>query len=142
MDISVATLLGLVGTTVGGGLLVSLVAQAIKKTAGLKSGAVIHTAVVALASAGAAAQYVIQIHSKIPPVVLGISGPAIYGISQAVYKYVSYGSAFAAKVSAYNAGTTGPQVVATPAITSTTITTGAPNTATVSGAKPPTEASF
>lgn len=96
------SLLMILATTLGGGVGVHLFANVFKKLFKLKSSAVIHTMVVALASVAAGLQYVQQIHAVIPPVILGISGPAIYGFSQIIYRYVGYASDFLSQVRAYN----------------------------------------
>jgi len=73
-----------------GAVLAPLLAQAIKKMFGLKSGAVIHTVVVALSAVMAGAQYLIQAHGKLPLAVPLGSAINIYGLSQLVYKYGGY----------------------------------------------------
>ncbi|HEX4774843.1 MAG TPA: hypothetical protein VH234_04980 [Candidatus Saccharimonadales bacterium] len=108
MVLSTHELLALVAATLGGGLGVTLVAHLFKNVFKLESSAVIHTLVVALSAVAAGAQYVQQIHSSIPPVVLGISGPAIYGFSQIIYRYTGYGTSFLGKVRAYNASIAQP----------------------------------
>ena len=68
----------------GGGILVVLLAQAIKKVFGLSSGHVIHLMVVAVSIAIAAAQYVLQL-KNLPVQVLGVNTATVYGVSQFVY---------------------------------------------------------
>jgi deferrochelatase/peroxidase EfeB len=111
MQLDTDIILKSLGVIVASGVGVSLVAQLLKKQLKLQANAVIHTVVVVLASLAAFAQYFQQIHSQLPPVVLGISTTAIYGISQIVFKYASYGSTFASNVSAYNQGQKAKQSV-------------------------------
>jgi hypothetical protein len=119
MQLDNETLLKLLAVMISGGVGVSLVAQFLKKQLGLKTNAVIHTVVLVLASLAAFAQYFQQIHSQLAPSILGISTATIYGISQLVFKYASYGSAFVSKVNAYNQG----QSPATSTDTQTTYST-------------------
>lgn len=85
------------GLILGGGVGVALVSQALKKVFGLNSAAVIHTMVIAVSLAIAAAQYVFAMPS-VPTEVLGISWTAIYGVSQAVYKYATMANQFLGEV--------------------------------------------
>lgn len=79
----------LLAMTVGGGAAVTLIAQILKKTLGVKSTPVIHSLVVAVAALAALAQYFLALKS-LPAEVLGISGSAIWGLSQAFYKAAPY----------------------------------------------------
>jgi hypothetical protein len=112
-------ILVLLGVALGGGLGVSLVSQFLKRVAGLQSAAAIHTMVIGLTSVAAFAQYVTELHSTLPPTVLGISATTIYGFSQLIYKYASYASKFMRDVKAYNEGQAAKKVsdVAVEAIT-------------------------
>lgn len=67
-----------------GGVLVVLIAQAIKKFCGMDSDKAIHAMVMLVSLAATAAAYVIEF-KNLPPTILGVSGPAIYGFSQGVY---------------------------------------------------------
>jgi hypothetical protein len=97
------TILKLLGVMIASGFGVSLVAQFLKKNLGLKtSNTVMHTLVVALACVAAFAQYFEQIHSQLAPTILGISSATIYGVSQMVFKYASYGTSFVNKINSYN----------------------------------------
>lgn len=86
-------ILTLVISTLGGGAAASLVTQILKKL-GIKlnviekeADTVIHTLSLAVSGVATVAQYVIVLSAKVNPEVLGISGPAIHGVSQAVFKY-------------------------------------------------------
>jgi hypothetical protein len=78
-------LLQFLGVLVGSGAAVTVVAQVIKKALGLKSKGVIHVMVIGVTALASAAQYVLTL-KNIPVEVLGISGTAIWGASQAYYK--------------------------------------------------------
>ena len=73
----------------GGGVGVVVLAQVIKKVAGLNSDHVIHFMVMAVSGAAALAQYILT-SRNLPVEVLGVSAPTIYGFSQAVYKESGY----------------------------------------------------
>lgn len=102
MQIDNQIIFQLIGGIVASGLAVNLTAQFLKKKAGVRSGAIIHTVVVLLSAITALTQYIEQIHAKLPLTILGVSGPAIYGLTQFVFKYASYGSKFANDVQNYN----------------------------------------
>lgn len=91
------------GTLLAGGIGVHLVANLLKRLFGLKSSSVIHTMVLALAAVASGMQYFWQLHSNLPPVVLGISTTTVYGFSQIIYRYAGYASDFLGKVNAYQA---------------------------------------
>ena len=80
-------LVELFGGVLGGGAAVALVAEIIKKVAGARDKAVIHTLVVILTVLAGVAQYVLTL-KNVPAEVLGVSGVAIWGASQAFYKAV------------------------------------------------------
>jgi len=82
----------------GSGVLVTLVAQALKKLPKLEREEVIHTMVVVLSVAAAVAQYVFQIKGQLPLKFLGVSTLTIFGVSQIVYKYAGYGLNFLSRV--------------------------------------------
>lgn len=82
------------------GVLASVIGQGVKKTLGLKTDSVIHTMILAVSTVLGYAQYIMQVHSKLPPEVLGISVSAIYGVSQIVFKYASYATNFLTDVQA------------------------------------------
>jgi hypothetical protein len=69
----------------GGGVGVVLLAQVIKKLFGMNSDKAIHTMVLLVSGVVAIASYILNFKS-LPVSVLGVSGPAIYGFSQGVYK--------------------------------------------------------
>src|SRR5258708_22754247 len=73
-------LLSLAASGVG----VILLAQKIKKGFGMESDKAIHVMVVLVSGMMTAASYILQ-YKNLPVSVLGLSGPAIYGFSQAVY---------------------------------------------------------
>ena len=81
----------------GGGVAVSVLAELLKKVFGLNSKKVIHFLVAALAFVAAGLQYVTSLHN-LPPQVLGVSTPAIYGFSQFAYIFVSKVSGFLGRV--------------------------------------------
>lgn len=96
------SLVVVLGTLLAGGVGVHLAANILKKFFGLKSSSVIHTLVLALAAVASGMQYFWQIHSSLPPVILGISTTTVYGFSQIIYRYSGYTSDFLGKVKAYN----------------------------------------
>lgn len=110
-----------------GGILVVLVAALIKKVFGLKSEAAIHTMVVVVNGAAAAAQYLLT-SKNLPPEILGLNLSIMYTASQFVYRYSKYTAGFLGRVQAtYSAGkaslaTAAPAttVGAAPALESTT----------------------
>src|SRR2546425_12928174 len=67
------------------GIGVMILAQVIKKLFGMDSDKAIHFMVILVSGAASLASYVLQ-YKNLPPVVLGMSGPAIYGFSQGLYK--------------------------------------------------------
>jgi hypothetical protein len=95
-------IIGLLQVFFGGGVAVSIVAYAFTKLFGLESGKVIHTMVVGLTTVAAGAQYLLSLKS-IPPTVLGVSAPAIYGVSQLVYKGAKAANTFMGEVQAVKA---------------------------------------
>lgn len=112
----------LLTSILGSGAGVTLFAQLLKKLFRLKVSSVIHLFVVAITAIAAGAQYVFQLKS-IPPDVLGISGPAIYGVSQFIYKDSKYVKDFLLAVAAKSAITG-----STAAPSSSTVTTPTPST--------------
>jgi hypothetical protein len=72
-------------TLAGSGVGVVLLAQLIKKAWGMNSDAFIHAMVVLVSAVATLASYILQ-YKNLPPIILGISGPAIYGFSQGLYK--------------------------------------------------------
>jgi hypothetical protein len=91
----------LAAVLLGGGVGVTLVAQIIRKLAGsnLKSKHVIRFMVGALSFGAAGLQYVTSLKG-LPPTVLGVSAPAIYGFSQLAYQYVIKTTGFLEQVDA------------------------------------------
>lgn len=81
------------------GVGVVLLAQVIKKLFGMSSDAFIHLMVVLVSGLGALASYILQ-YKNLPPEVLGVSGPAIYGFSQGLYKTVKILSDLLPRISA------------------------------------------
>jgi hypothetical protein len=75
-----------------GGILVVLLAQALKKLFGMDSDKAIHFMVLLVSGVASIASYVLQ-YKNLPVSVLGVSGPAIYGFSQGVYKTAKGSSA-------------------------------------------------
>ncbi len=67
------------------GIGVVVLAQAVKKVFGMDNDTFIHFMVILVSIAATLASYVLQ-YKNLPPVVLGVSGPAIYGFSQGLYK--------------------------------------------------------
>lgn len=118
MQLSTHEILVLLGSVLGGGVGVSLVAQFVKKTAKMQSTHLIHAFVVAISVLGAAAQYVMQYHSKLPSSFLGVSSVSIYGFSQLLYRGSKTANAFLGKVYASNASNQ-PTVSATVGSTAT-----------------------
>jgi len=112
MQLSTHEILVLLGSVLGGGVAVSLLAQAVKKSGLVKD--LVHIFVVALSAIGAVAQYLVQYHSKLPVTFLGISGASIYGVSQLVYNWSKTANGFLAKAYGSNSSTT---------VTGTTTTT-------------------
>lgn len=106
MQLTTHTILVLLGSVLGGGVGVSLVAQAVKKLGKMESEKLIHTLVVAVSLISGAAQYVLQYHSKLPTAFLGISTASIYGFSQLVFKGSKYANEFLGKVYTSNATVT------------------------------------
>lgn len=100
MVLTTHEILVLLGGIFGGGVAATLVAQLLKKLFRLKVSSAIHIMATAVAGIAAGAQYIISIKSKIPPEILGISGPAIYGWSQLVYKNSKYTKGFLLTVAA------------------------------------------
>ena len=129
MQLSTHEILVLLGSVLGGGVGVSLVAQFVKKTAKMQSTHLIHAFVVAISVIGAAAQYVMQYHSKLPSSFLGVSSVSIYGFSQLLYRGSKSANAFLGKVYASNAS--GSAKAETPVVTTATETTSASNDAPV-----------
>jgi hypothetical protein len=74
-------LLSLLASGVG----VILLAQIIKKSFGMDSDKAIHVMVLLVSGVATIASYVLQ-YKNLPVSILGVSSPAIYGFSQAVYK--------------------------------------------------------
>ena len=114
-SVDITNYLPFVATLLGGGVAVTLIAQAIKRIFGLSSGHVIHLMVVAISLVAAAAQYVLQA-KQLPLEVLGISGTTIYGVSQFVYNESGYLKNLVGRVQINLAPATVPLASATPAV--------------------------
>lgn len=80
-------LLTLFGGVVGSGAAISLVTEFFKRIGPKKSKALVHTLVIILTAAAGVAQYALTL-KHIPAEILGVSGVAIWGVSQAFYKAV------------------------------------------------------
>lgn len=96
-SIDITNYLPLLATLFGGGVAVTLIAQAVKKVFGLNSAHVIHLMVMAVSVAAAVAQYLLQ-NKNLPVEVLGLSSGFVYAVSQAVYKEAGYISDFLSRV--------------------------------------------
>ncbi len=99
----------------GGGVLVVLLAQGIKRVFGMNSEHAIHIMVLLVSGAAALAQYILNFRG-LPVEVLGVSSASIYGISQAVYKESKYAIDLLNRVQAANKSNT--NAVAAPAVSS------------------------
>src|SRR5205823_5312229 len=80
------------------GVGVVVLAQVIKRLFGMDSDKAIHFMVILVSGAASLASYVLQ-YKNLPPYVLGMSGPAIYGFSQGLYKTAKVLSDLLPKVS-------------------------------------------
>lgn len=96
-SVDITNYMPFLATLLGGGVAVTLIAQAVKKVFGLDSSHVIHLMVVAVSIVLAAAQYVLQ-SKNLPPEVLGVSGATIYGISQLVYNEAGFAKTLLSRV--------------------------------------------
>jgi hypothetical protein len=99
-------LITLLTTLLGGGVGITFIAHATRKYAKIE-GKVLHTLVVALSVGAGVLQYIYQFHSSLPPAILGVSVPALYGYSQLLYKYVGYLKKYSSKFQLVNTSTTG-----------------------------------
>ena len=88
-SVDITNYLPFLATLLGGGVAVSLIAQAAKKAFGLNSGHVIHLMVVALSVVAAVAQYVLQA-KNLPASVLGLNVSTVYAASQFAYNESGY----------------------------------------------------
>lgn len=98
-SVDITNVLPFVLSLLGGGAVVVLLAQGIKKVFGMNSDKAIHAMVILVSGAAAIASYVLQ-YKNLPASVLGVSGPAIYGFSQGLYKSAKYVGDLLPKVSA------------------------------------------
>ena len=114
MQVSTHEIYVLIASLFAGGVGVSLVAQFIKKVAKMQTDHLIHLMVLGVTGIAAAAQYIIQYHSKLPASVLGVSTASIYGFSQLVFKYSKYTNGFLSKVYSKETGTTTETTSAAP----------------------------
>ena len=119
-SVDITNYLPFLATLLGGGVAVTLAAQAIKRVFGLNSGHVIHLMVVAVSVLLAVAQYLIQNKAKLPVEVLGVSGATIYGVSQFVYNEAGF---FKTLLSRVNISLSDPATAAAPVTTSGTTET-------------------
>lgn len=104
-------ILVILASLLGGGVGVSLFAQLLKKVFKMKTNAVIHTMVIAISVIASVAQYILQLKSQLPPVILGISLTSIYGISQVVFKYSQYAGHFFNDVKLFRASQVAPVTI-------------------------------
>jgi hypothetical protein len=96
------TLLVLLLVIFGGGLGVNITGVIVKRLFGIKSGTVMHTVILAITAVYSTAQYILGLHSQLPPEVLGVTGTSIYGWSQVVYRYAKSAAAFFSEVQDWN----------------------------------------
>jgi hypothetical protein len=99
---TISSVVAILSAMLGGGVGVYLVAGVVKKLFGLNSAAAVHLMVLATAAVAAGAQYVLTM-KDLPPQVLGVTTPAIYGVSQAVYNWSKQIGGVLNKVQAYDA---------------------------------------
>lgn len=113
MNLSGHELSMLITTAVAGGIGVTALTAVLKRIFKLNLDVVIHSLVIALSFAATAAQYVLQFHSKLPVNVLGLNMASVYGFSQFVYKFASYGKKYLPGVSvSVNKAKANPQAAA------------------------------
>ena len=112
-------LLKILGTLLAGGVGITFLAKITKRYVKIEDW-VLHTLVVALAAVAGVLQYVYQFHSSLPPAILGVSVPALYGYSQLLYKYSGYLKKYASQFQVVNTKTAATPEVTTPAAPETT----------------------
>ncbi len=89
IDITSSLIVPLLLSLPAAGAGVYVVAEIFKRAFGMNSGKAIHTMVVLLSFAGAVIPYVLKFKG-LPIELLGITSPAAYGFSQAIYKAAVY----------------------------------------------------
>jgi hypothetical protein len=116
--IDITNVMPFILSLLGGGVLVVLLAQGIKRVFGMNSEHAIHIMVLLVSGAAAIAQYILNFRG-LPVEVLGVSSASIYGISQAVYKESKYAIDLLNRVQAANkSNSSAAPAVATPAVSS------------------------
>lgn len=89
IDITSSLVIPLLLSLPAAGAGVYIAAEILKKIFGMNSGKAIHTMVVLLSIVGAVVPYLIKFKG-LPIELLGITSPAAYGFSQAIYKAAVY----------------------------------------------------
>jgi hypothetical protein len=141
--IDITNVMPFILSLLGGGVLVVLLAQGIKRVFGMNSEHAIHIMVALVSGAAALAQYILNFRG-LPVEVLGVSSTSIYGISQFVYKESKYVSDLLSRVQAANkSNSSAAPAVATPAVSAPgEATTGQPAPASTAETPTPPTSGF